>query len=502
MARFGELRRRRRVFGPPFRRPVKADLDEETVERPPALRVNRSRIPAQSARWCCRSRPGALAILPAILLLVAVLATHGRWLLALFGLGATILSIPRLLDPLPTGGTLVYWQDIVVVLALGAWALGRLTRQERDPLPLPRSFLPPLAVLTVGLLAGEIQGHIRYGSSLIGQPLRPLIYVGVGAALVGLPVEKLYRGVMVLFYGGAVIEAILGAYYLALGRSQTHALALSTGGTRALALGTALYLSGALIFALLNLELDERPSRRLLHLTMGALALFGIVVAFGRTNYVALAVILPVILVALKRVRHAFGAMLPLLLPGIAVVAVIISLTFPKFWSSVWERVGGTSGNDINVVFRERASAATIAGLSKSPLLGLGFGRPVTFQLPSTDPIPVPVYQTIAVDPHNSYAYVLAGGGFVALTGLLSLFAVFTVDAIRRARRTTGRGRVLVLWALGFWFVFVVNAVAGPVIDRSDFVLTMWLLMLLPAAIVPTLGKREPRSTTTATPRH
>ena len=79
---------------------------------------------------------------------------------------------------------------------------------------------------------------------------------------------------------------MLRALLLATGGSQTDQLTLSTGGTRILALGTATYLVGSLVCALLNLEqARERFYRQIGHAVIAVMALFGIIVAFGRTIY-------------------------------------------------------------------------------------------------------------------------------------------------------------------------------------------------------------------------
>ena len=133
------------------------------------------------------------------------------------------------------------------------------------------------------------------------------------------------------------------------------------------------------------------------------------------------------------------------------------------------------------MVWRREAVNATLAGVRSDPVRGVGFGRNVTFTL--KNPQRQLVAYTTSGDPHNSYAWLLAGGGLLALVPFLLLAAAFIVDTIRRLRYLEGIAKVLATWALAFWVVFLVNAFAGPVLSRPDFLLTIWTLMVIPAAV-------------------
>jgi hypothetical protein len=116
-------------------------------------------------------------------------------------------------------------------------------------------------------------------------------------------------------------------------------------------------------------------------------------------------------------------------------------------------------------------------------LLGLGFGRNFNY-----------IWNGAAYhlegDPHNSYIWILAGGGVFALAALLLLFGTFLWDAIRRARASISFERALVLWAIGTWFIFMVNALTGPILSDPSFLLTVWIVLLLPALVS---ARRPPR---------
>jgi uncharacterized membrane protein YhaH (DUF805 family) len=336
---------------------------------------------------------------------------------------------------------------------------------------------------------GVLRGHDRYGESLVGQPFRLLLYAGIAGALAGISAQSLYRGIVAVFYAGAVVEACIGAIFLVTGRSQTDQVDLSTGGTRALALGTAIYLCGSLILALLNLEQDRAPGRRAVHIAVAGLSTFGIVIAQGRTNFLALGVILPILFLARRRILGALAAYAPLAAPLLAVTVIVLAIAVPTLGATLYERIFNTSSNDVNVIWRKDAAAATLKGVSADPVRGLGFGRTVIFT--SQNLQHERFEYTIAGDPHNSYVWLYAGGGLFAIVPFVLLCLAFVADTIRRLRRLEGVARTVATWALCFWVVFIVNALAGPVISRSDFLLTIWTLMLLPAAVSASDGARQ-----------
>lgn len=432
-----------------------------------------------------------VAIAAAAVLVAAAVGLAGPRVLVLAALGTTLLlPVSFIGPPIPgTGSVKIYPSDLIVLVAVAlSWI--RSSRRDRSGprMAFPPALIVPCLLLLLGLVLGVLRGHERYGESLVGQPFRLLLYAAIGGALVGITLESLYRGIVAVFYAGAVLEACIGAIFLATGRSQTDQVDLSTGGTRSLALGTAIYLCGSLILALLNLEHDRAPGRRVVHLAIAALSTFGIVIAQGRTNFIALGVILPVLFVARGRIVGALAAYAPLAAPLVAVVVIVLAIAMPKLGSTLYERVANTSSNDVNVIWRKDAANATLSGVSADPVRGLGFGRTVVF---TSQNLQHQTFEyTIVGDPHNSYVWLYAGGGLLAIAPFLLLCLAFVVDTFRRLRRLDGVARTIAAWALAFWIVFMVNALAGPVVSRSDFLLTIWTLMLLPAAVSYGAGRR------------
>jgi O-antigen ligase len=148
----------------------------------------------------------------------------------------------------------------------------------------------------------------------------------------------------------------------------------------------------------------------------------------------------------------------------------------PDFLPTLRDRIVAAPTNDESVKWRENAYRVALEGVSDAPIDGVGFGRSGTFTLNN---------QQIRIqgDPHNSYVFLLAGGGALALGSYLLLMLVFVVDSTVRARRARGVERALVVWAIASWFVFTVNAATGPVLSDPIALLTIWSLMLLPALV-------------------
>jgi len=434
----------------------------------------------------------ALALVPALLLAAGGLVIAQRVLLVYVAIALTFTGLD-VTGPLPlAGGTQVFATDLLVLIAIaGAVVAALMPRRQgetRSRLRTPVLGLPLLAFSGV-ILLGVVKGHERYGAPLIGQPVRMVVYAGIAFALIGLSAESAWRGITILFYAGAVVQALWALYYIGTGTSQTASLALSTGGIRILALSTSIYLSGSLLCALLNLELHRnRALAQVGDAAIGLLALFGIVVSFGRTTYVAVAVIVPLVLVFRRQLRRSIVWLLPLFAPILVLVVLLVPAASPKLISTLDARLTGTADSrDVNVVWRDRARESVMQGVDKEIVTGVGFGRTTSFVFQG---------ETVDVegDPHDSYVFLLAGGGVLALGAFLVLSAVYVFDCWRRIRRSTGVAQTLVIWSVGTWLAFMINGLSGPIFTDPTMMLTIWILMLLPSLVAVGSKQRAPRA--------
>jgi hypothetical protein len=428
----------------------------------------------------------AIALLPALLIVFGALVESQRALLAWAALAINFTGVSFFSGRLPTpGGTSIFLTDVLVLLAVGAWLASRLSGTGRTGrLQVSPAFTWPLGILAITVGAGVVKGYERYDASIIGQPLRLVLYAGIVLALADTTPESAWKAITRVFYAGAVLQSLYAVYYLGTGTSQTQSESLSTGGVRVLALSTAVYLTGSVICALLNLELERRPLRQVGHAIVAGLALFGVIVSFGRTTYAAVALIVPVILISRRYMRRVVYSVLPLFAPVLAIGALLLPTVAPDLLPTLQKRVTGTSSQDVNVQWRDRAREAALEGVDEEWLTGVGFGRETQFEINRH-------IVTITGDPHNSYVYLLAGGGVLALGSFLLLCLTYVVDTVRRLRHADAVSQALIVWALGTWFAFMVNAAAGPILTHAVMLLTIWVLFALPSIVVRTAPPRS-----------
>lgn len=461
------------------------------------------------------------ALLPALLALNALLAlvliresvtlaiVVGALPLALIAFGALVASDRSILVfaalalpvsfhtlnvalPLP-GSKSIYASDILVALALGSWAASRLIARAEGRGRRPHRFTPAvlgfpfIAFLLVTLWAAE-RGHARYGASIFGEPVRLIVYAGIGLALCDVTPAKAYRGIVAVFYAGSLWMLLNTMYLLATGGSQTPDTteALSTGGQRVVSLAVALHLAAALFLSLLNLEIDSSGRRRLVHLAVSGMSTLGILLAFGRGTFAAVAVAVPLLLALAPRTRRTLLGFLPLTLPIVVAVTIAIGQLAPSVGPTLVRRINVqfiAQGQDASARWREEANKAIFRQVDESPLTGVGFGRGAEFTLNG-------VTYRITQDPHNSFVWLLAGGGILLLSLFVLLLVRFAWDVVQRLRAALPiRERILVAWSALALLSYLVNAVVGPLLSSPSELLVVWVLLLLPGVV--TRPRRE-----------
>jgi O-antigen ligase len=414
---------------------------------------------------------------PLVVAALVSMVGSGRALLVFVAFALDIAGLAELRSPL-AGGLGVTVPDILVLLAIAGWLVETALRWD-DP---PRLNPTPVLGVAFGLFAclmlvAIVRGHVSHGAPLLGQPLRFLLYAGIATAMTGLGVERAYRGIVAVFYLGAVWKALLAATYLATGFAFVEQrTALSTSGSRALGLTSAIYLLGALVLALLNLELTTRVRYRLAHLAVAVVALFGVVVTFGRAAYVATAVVLLLLLLFRPRLREALVSLLPLAAPALLLMAVLTPTVFPDLVPTFLDRVTTQPANDASWGWRQEAYRAILGQFHESPLFGVGFGEGATFS------IDLQRFH-ITQDPHNSYLFLLGGGGATALGAFVLLLAVFAVDALRRLPHADAWGSALITWSLAMALVFVIYTASNPQLTQPASLLAFWAVLLLPSLV-------------------
>jgi O-antigen ligase len=419
---------------------------------------------------------GVLALLPFAALAAIAITGPGRWVLVLAGFGAGFLGLP-FTDRMAVAGQGIWLSDVFIAAAVAGWALElALAPPNRRP-ALPRSPLLgiPVMLLGVALLIGAWRGHERYGASLIGMPLRLAGYCAIATAMTSLTPAKALRGITVTVYAGVVFLTLTAMYHIASGTSATAYLNLSTGGIRYLGVGAATFAASGVLLALFHLSAGRRPAG--VHLIMLLLASFDVVIAYTRTVYLALGIILIVAFAASGRIRSALVRSVPVVVP-LAIVGLLVVIEFsPQVVSTLTERLSTPASQDTSVEWRARAYQTVLSGTTDEPWLGIGFGRVTSFTINSQPNV-------IHGDPHNGFIYLYAGGGLLAVGAMLLVMLVFVVDVTRRFRATAGGpGRTLIAWCAGTWFMFIIHATSEPVLTEPVMVLVIWTCMLLPAVV-------------------
>ena len=432
----------------------------------------------------------AFAALPLVAFCAALLVQSQRTVLLGAVLFLPLSGVPGSQSPLPLPGATVFPQDVILALALGAWAFERLIfGRHTRPDPVPRTVVVgwPFVLFSLAIITATLRGHYAYGTALFGQPLRLVLYAGIAVALVKMSVDSLYSVIRTALYAGTLVTMLWACYHIATGTSQTYQVDLSTGGSRILAISTSVYCASSLFFALLSLQLSPKGGTRMLHLGMAVLSLFGVVLGFGRAVFAATALVCLVLLLVSKAVGGAVFSVIPLALPFLVLVGLMIPKVTPELVDAAQARISASPSADANVQWRLEASKAVLAQVREEPLIGVGFGRSAEFYMPvlSSSGYWVPVRVETDQDPHNSFIYLLAGGGLAALGSFVLLLLAAGYDGVRRYRNTSDpKSRLLLVWVAASLFTFLLNAATEPTLTSPSDLLTIWLLLLIPAVVL------------------
>jgi O-antigen ligase len=434
-----------------------------------------------------RTEGVALALVPVGALALGTLIASNRAVLAFAAIAMPLFEPLPLTDALPLhAGFQVYPSDILVLLAVGSWAAVWLLNPDEGPSPLGTRLLGwPLLLFGIVLLAAIVRGHERYGESLLSIPLRFLLYAGIAAAVTDLRPRDAYRWLVGLFYAGTVWQALVALYGFATGTSVTSESALSTGGVRVLAGSTAMFMAGALLLALLNLAVDRRAGRTALHLVIVALSTFALVSTFQRTTFALVSLLVPLFVLAFRRIGLRAAVFLPMVAPFIVLLAVLVPKADPTFFPTFADRVTASPSTDTSVAWRDKALNAVWAQVREAPVAGVGFGRTTSFEVNG-------VRTTITQDPHDQLIYLCAAGGLLLLGTFVLLLVVYLVESARRFARGAMDERRFIFWTVSLWFVFLMNSLTGIVLTSPPLLLVFWVLMVLPMTV--RLGGRDVRA--------
>jgi O-antigen ligase len=167
----------------------------------------------------------------------------------------------------------------------------------------------------------------------------------------------------------------------------------------------------------------------------------------------------------------------PFCIPFIVLAGLILARTDPSFVPGIVHRALALNSSDPSIQWRQGAVAAIWAQVRENPIFGVGFGKGASFTVNF-------VRFNITQDPHDSYLFLWAGGGILALGSFLFLFLIFIRDSWRRYRLQSELPQVLIVWCVSFWACIALNTLVEPQLTQPNSLLVLWILMLLPT-IVP-----------------
>lgn len=422
-------------------------------------------------------KAAVIAVVPILFLVLKGLAGPGRWIAVLVALGTGLIGKP-VSERLPLGGTGVWLADLIVAGVVAGFAIEWMLKPADQRPKLPRMLIMglPMLLFVGALLIGAARGHQRYDATLIGMPLRLAAYSAIAFALPGVTPVRALKGVTWVLYIGSVYLAMVASYHIATGTSATEVLNLSTGGIRYIGISAATYAAAAFVLAILNL--GSGRGRPLLHLTIALLAGFDVIVAYTRTIWLTLTIILLIAVLVAPRIRDALVASVPIVIPVLSLGIVLVLTLAPDLVSTLVERVSTPASQDTSVQWRANAYQAVLSGTSDEPVLGVGFGRETSFSLNGQ-----PNY--ITGDPHNGFIYVYAGSGILGVAALALVLLAYLADLTRRWRWSSGEARTLVAWCGASWVLLMVHAASEPVFTTPHLMITIWICMVLPSVVVP-----------------
>jgi O-antigen ligase len=416
-----------------------------------------------------------VALLPfAALLVEKYLASNGVTLVVV-AMVMNLSGLPFIGSPLATHPVNIYIPDVLVALACLHRAVGTFGRRQ-TPGRLTPSMRAALSLFLLALTVGVFEGHAAYDTQFVSNATRLGLYSLFMLSTGTLTPAQLERGLRIGFYAGVVISALLGTYYLATGISQTTQSSLSTGGVRLIGLSAAMYAAGGMVMAMLSIVRTPPGASTKIHWSVLVLGLYLQVLSLGRATFIALAIVLPLIMLGSRAGRRRGVLVVLLLLTLGAGITLFNTPPLPPQVATFERRIFNSTAQDPDIQWRAKAAAAELSGIGGHLFSGFGFGRVAYFTLDNTF---VPV---LGGDPHDGFLYLLAGGGVLALGSFILVLAAAGGALFRRALRAPPDDMTVLLWAAGFLLIYVLNFATEPVLSQAQFMPTLWILLGIPFA--------------------
>ncbi|MDX6423492.1 MAG: O-Antigen ligase [Gaiellaceae bacterium] len=430
-------------------------------------------------------RATAITLAPIMVICLAALVASDRSVL-LYGALALPLTFSYANEAVAFGSMNVFAADILLALALGSWLAAKLLAGRPSALADLRRKrvigVVPLVAFAIAVSFAVVRGHIEYGQTLAGQPIRLIAYVCIACAIVDVTVEKAHRGITAVLYAAVGWQVLVAGYHIATGTSQSDVASLSTGGHRYVSVSVSLCIALALFLALLNLASARTARAQLVHATAAVFSLVLAILSFTRGTMIAVALVGLVFMLVVPGLTRRVAALLPLALPIIAIILITAPRLAPtgvpdELRDTLISRLDPSLANDLSVRWRQEATAALWEQFREEPVLGVGFGKKLVFEVAGV------VYREDQ-EAHNDAMYILAATGVVGLAAIAAVVGSLMWFALARLRTAaTTPERILVTWSIAGAFTFVANSLVEPLVGIPSLLLVLWVLLLIPVAI-------------------
>lgn len=385
------------------------------------------------------------------------------------------------LEPLVIGETLVklYPLDLCLLLVgMTMWL-----RSRSNGFPIPSSFkkimgLAGAAIFLWGVVSVFFGGDI----ALIVSRVKNLIFYVLWFWIVvrmGSRSDTRQRIVGAVLFGGVAIIGFLIYGFLAGGGLWTSYAPLSTPGVRLLSAPHAFFLLFPLLILLANPSIFGKWNIAII-----AFWMIGIGVSLFRNLWVGCAA--GIVILAILLSKNLRWSMISKLIRSVGII-VVAALFF--LWVSVFQDgnvdAGGTFLSslghrflalnplivqDESARFRLSAWQEAFQQFKDSPLLGIGFGKFLTFDLANNE------YKVAVRELHNDFFALLLEMGIVGFSFLVMFGVIVFRQAVRSVRSAPPREIPLVAASIAFLTIFFfVLMPLGTYLETNFFLIFFWL---------------------------
>jgi hypothetical protein len=370
--------------------------------------------------------------------------------------------------------------EIAMLLALVIWWV---SAQRSTGAHMPRGRL--VAAYTIYILVvalAEVRGLLTGGDLNISLwELRPQVYGFVMFVLTASLVRE--RGQLIrlafIFFTAVGLKAILGGY------RYFETFGGSLGGRASLLAHEESYFLGLFLVGVIAMVIWYRKWKILLPLIVLS-PLVGLVLVENQRRVGILALWLGLVALALMAIRFEGQ-----LRRYMVVASVVVAVGAGAFLVTYWDHQSGTIGQIIRPVhslfapdqrdaqsdaYRLAENANLTFTFQTSPLIGIGFGRPMAYVFPMADISTVyPLWNYI---PHNTILWV---GMRMGAVGLIAFWALVGMAILEAARSMRTRSDALLRGVAAFAIAVIV---AELVVAWGDLQLENYRNMMFLGAIL------------------